>query len=681
MRCRSLAVRYVMCAVIVGACAWWALPPIDAHADQEKRVLVLHSYHKGLSWTEKVVSGIESEFAKAAAGGVRATIDYEYMDTKRFVDDAYFKILFDLYRHKSKKLRYHVIISVDDAALVFLKRYRDRLYGEVPVVFCGVNFFTDDMLRGHKRYTGVVEAFDVRATLDLALSLHPNTKEFVVVGDNTITSQSNVKALSAVAPVYLKKNVGMRFLTDADIWRYARELERLGPGSVIIAMLFNLDNEGKFYTYEESFEIYTQYAKVPVYTYWDFYLGYGAVGGKIISGVTQGEEAAKKAIQVLRGEKVQHIPILKESPNRYMFDYKVLRFYGIGESKLPPNSIIINKPHELIDTFHRHKFLIMGILAFILFLIGVIITLSVNIVRRKRVERELVRTNAAYDRFVPHEFLNNLAKESIIDVQLGDQVQKDMTVLFSDIRSFTTLSEAMSPEENFNFINSFLRAIGPIIRTHHGFIDKYIGDAIMALFPRDAEHAIMAAVEMQKGLIDWNASRRERGFLPVEIGIGLHIGTLMLGTVGEEKRMEGTVISDAVNLASRLEGLTKLFGAGIILSERTLEGLGEKKVKYLYRNLGRVSVKGKRDPVTIYEIIDGSDNAVAERKLKTKKLFEQGLDLYYARDFAAAQGKFQNVLKLNPDDAAARLYERYAVELAQSPPPDDWDGVQRLDTK
>jgi len=174
----------------------------------------------------------------------------------------------------------------------------------------------------------------------------------------------------------------------------------------------------------------------------------------------------------------------------------------------------------------------------------VIITLSVNIVRRKRVERELVRTNAAYDRFVPHEFLNNLAKESIIDVQLGDQVQKDMTVLFSDIRSFTTLSEAMSPEENFNFINSFLRAIGPIIRTHHGFIDKYIGDAIMVLFgipvpcPDHARRAVAAAIDMQSALLDLQEKWRSRGLPVIDIGIGINSGEMVAGSIGSEQRLD-----------------------------------------------------------------------------------------------------------------------------------------------
>ncbi len=138
---------------------------------------------------------------------------------------------------------------------------------------------------------------------------------------------------------------------------------------------------------------------------------------------------------------------------------------------------------------------------------------------------------------------------------MGDHVQREMTVFFSDIRDFTTLSETMTPQENFDFLNSYLRRATPIIRTNHGFIDKYIGDAIMALFPREPADALQSAVELQRDLVDYNQGRKKAGYKPVRVGIGLHCGELILGTIGEEERMQTTVIADAVNVASRIEGL------------------------------------------------------------------------------------------------------------------------------
>jgi predicted ATPase/class 3 adenylate cyclase/tRNA A-37 threonylcarbamoyl transferase component Bud32 len=181
--------------------------------------------------------------------------------------------------------------------------------------------------------------------------------------------------------------------------------------------------------------------------------------------------------------------------------------------------------------------------------------------------------NRAYERFVPQQFLSHLSRESITDVQLGDQIQREMTILFSDIRDFTSISEGMSPAENFQFVNEYLRHMEPQITHQHGFIDKYIGDAIMALFPHTAEDAIRAALEMLRSLEQFNEARIERGEIPIRIGIGLHTGLLMLGIVGGPNRMDGTVISDAVNLASRVESLTKHYGASLLITEATRQRL------------------------------------------------------------------------------------------------------------
>lgn len=214
---------------------------------------------------------------------------------------------------------------------------------------------------------------------------------------------------------------------------------------------------------------------------------------------------------------------------------------------------------------------------------------------------ELVRLNAAYYRFVPKEFLRLLGKDDITSVQLGDQVQREMTVLFADVRDFTALSERMTPQENFNFVNQLLLGIGPLIRKHRGFIDKYIGDGIMALFPVQPADAVRASLEIHKGLSRMNASRKEEGAAPLRIGIGIHCGSIMLGTVGEPQRMDGTVISDVVNTASRLETLTKAYGVTVLLSEQVVAALPAELVART-RVLGRVSPKGKATPITVFEL-------------------------------------------------------------------------------
>ena len=268
---------------------------------------------------------------------------------------------------------------------------------------------------------------------------------------------------------------------------------------------------------------------------------------------------------------------------------------------------------------------------------------------------ELEKIAAASARFVPREFLRFLKIESIVDARLGDSVQAEMTIMFADIRSFTSLSESMSPQQNFDFINSYLSRVGPVIRQYNGFIDKYIGDGIMALFPNQAEDAVQAAIEMQHQVKIYNLHRHNSGYQPISLGIGLHTGTLMLGTIGEAERMESTVISDAVNLASRVEGLTKLYGVAIVASVQTLCRIDDPQ-HYKCRFLDRVQVKGKQTPVGVFEIYDGDSDTMIQLKAQTQTYFEQGIFLYYQQQFAQARRMFRRVLQVNKSDQAASFY-------------------------
>jgi class 3 adenylate cyclase/HAMP domain-containing protein len=218
---------------------------------------------------------------------------------------------------------------------------------------------------------------------------------------------------------------------------------------------------------------------------------------------------------------------------------------------------------------------------------------------------DLKHTNLSIERFVPHAFLAIIGKPSIVEVALGDNKREKMSILFSDIRSFTTLSEGMTPDENFAFINAYLERMGPVIRDHNGFIDKYIGDAIMALFG-NADDAVRAGLAMLRALDGFNEDRRAAGLEPIAFGVGINTGLLMLGTIGEKDRMDGTVISDAVNLAARVESLTKDYGKPLLISEFTLQELADPGA-YDIRPVDVVVVKGKTRPVAIYAVGSSSD--------------------------------------------------------------------------
>lgn len=329
----------------------------------------------------------------------------------------------------------------------------------------------------------------------------------------------------------------------------------------------------------------------------------------------------------------------------------------------------------------------------------------------------LERVNRAYYRFVPQAFLHLLGKRDITTVDLGDQIQRTMTVLFADVRGFTALSESMTPEENFTFINRLLRHLGPLIRDHHGFIDKYLGDGIMALFPEHPEDALLAACAMRKTLRRFNASRIAAGQSQIKIGIGIHTGTLMLGTVGEPERMDGTVIADAVNTASRIESLTKRYGVTILASAEAIETSGfAQKYPLHIRLIGRVRAKGKTSTVELYEVFDdeavaasdsrsslppsansavsapsaasfpptetGSDSADTLRlKQESRSEFSAGLELFRQGQFPEAQRVFAELASLNPHDRPAAYYASRCAEFVAHGAPPDWDGIEALTEK
>jgi len=286
-------------------------------------------------------------------------------------------------------------------------------------------------------------------------------------------------------------------------------------------------------------------------------------------------------------------------------------------------------------------------------------------------EEELKRLNDSFARFFPGEYLTFLRKDSVTEVQLGDYVSKVMAVMFSDIRSFTTMSETMTPRENFDFVNAYLKRVSPEIRNHYGIIVKFLGDGMMAVFPDGAEDAVAAGVAKQKRVQEYNQQRQARGDLPVQVGIGIHVGQMMLGMVGEANRIQGDAFSDNVNLTSRLEGLTKFYGVAMIISGQTLEHLSNPD-RYQMRFLDRAIVKGRNEAISVYEVLDAEVEEIQLLKLQTQPDFERGVQCYRDRAISDAKICFEQVLAAHPTDKTAKLYLERVECLLEQGIPDDW---------
>jgi len=288
--------------------------------------------------------------------------------------------------------------------------------------------------------------------------------------------------------------------------------------------------------------------------------------------------------------------------------------------------------------------------------------------------------DTAVSRFLPRAFLEHLGRASVVDLQLGDHVEREMTILFSDIRSFTALSESMSPEQTFSFLNAYLRRAGPVIRNHEGFVDKYIGDAIMGLFPNAAHTAIDAAIDLQRSVHEYNSELARAGRPPIAIGVGLHRGNLMLGAIGESERIETTVIADAVNIAARTESLTKQFCAPLIATEKVIGGL-ERPHDYKLRPLGEVVVYGAAQGLEMFEIFDGDAPELLLNKVRTLDDFTAGVRMLTVGNFVDARDLFARVLEQSPHDRTAAYFFERSRSLADAAPSTSWDGRIRMDVK
>ena len=303
-----------------------------------------------------------------------------------------------------------------------------------------------------------------------------------------------------------------------------------------------------------------------------------------------------------------------------------------------------------------------------------------NIREVREREEAILRIHEVTKKFVPHEFIRSLGKEKLTDVKLGDQAEKIVTVLFTDIRDFTTLSEKMTPEENFRFVSSFNARLGPIIRSNNGFINQYLGDSIMAIFPENPEDALRASINMQKAVYELNNERTANGLPSIQAGIGMHTGPLIMGITGDEQRMDAATISDTVNTASRIESLTKFYKSTLLLSNDTLRFLiGQHQ--YHFRNLGRVRLKGKHKLLTIIECFDGHEQKEHEKKLQTLAAFNKAMNFYHDQQFENAVQVFQTILTTDPGDLTANFFMENAMHYLRDGIPENWTGIEEMLSK
>lgn len=302
-------------------------------------------------------------------------------------------------------------------------------------------------------------------------------------------------------------------------------------------------------------------------------------------------------------------------------------------------------------------------------LLGTQAAISLENARLYEETRDMARSFA---RFVPSEFVRTLGHRRVDEVDVGDSVTRDITVMFSDLRGFTRLFEHLGAAEGFGVLNAYLGTVSPIIERNGGFVDKFIGDAIMALFPGEADGAVRAAVEMASAVRALNGSGRLPPGIQLASGVGLHAGPVMLGAVGASDRLDLTAIGDTVNTASRIEGLTSALGAPVLISEAVRDRLRASTARDV-RRLGPVRVYGRQHPIELCELFSVDPPAVVEAKRATAADFHAAIEAYRAGDGQRVRELLTRCLEACPSDAVAAA----VMELARRPVTGDVEGLQK----
>ncbi len=293
---------------------------------------------------------------------------------------------------------------------------------------------------------------------------------------------------------------------------------------------------------------------------------------------------------------------------------------------------------------------------------------------------QIKRTMKTFELFVPKKFLDRIGKKGLESIKAGNVQQENVSVLFSDIREFTNISEKLTPDENLAFLNSYLQEMSDCVSKYDGFIDKFIGDAVMAIFDTEpADSSVKSAIDMRYRLLEFNKRRKKNGEPPIEIGIGINTGLTIIGTIGSNDRIDSTVIGDSVNLASRLESLNKLYKTSILISSVTYSQL-KRPDDYLIRRIDKAAVKGKEKAVEIFEVFDVNPDEQIELKLNYMGVFNEALELYRTKKWDDALNIFKELFHKNNSDYVLKVYVDRCTEYIKNPP-ENWDGTIKFDFK
>ena len=491
-----------------------------------KNVLILHSYHQSYIWTDQIMTGI----MKVLRGVDPNFMPYvEYLDWKRFPEEKDIAAVWDALRIKYADIRIDAVITSDNKALEFAIANRDRLFPGAAIAFCGINDYTDTMLRGQKRVSGVVEDVDPEGTIQLITTLLPKTRELVLLIDDTESS----KGVEAVVERDLKNLPGpmtLKVLQSPSPGELITDVAALKTGSVLLQGPYLRDRQGDNFSFEGVLESILPYSKVPIFSLWDFLAGKGITGGSLLSGELQGETAARIALRFLSG--TTDIPVLTKAPTRQLVDYRQLQHFGLTGRDLPAGVEVLHRPPSLSQQYIRT--ILAASLGFIC-LLGIIAALLVAIHRRHLAERSLrdseKRFRTIFDSVNDAIFIHDVRTGEILDVN------RRMCEMYG-----------MTREEALHMR------------------DAEYASKLPPYTPEDAQRWLRKAAGGEPQLFEWQARHKDGHFFWVEVSmrraaIGIEDCILVsVRDIAERKRAE----DERLKLEQQLLHAQKLESLGVL---------------------------------------------------------------------------------------------------------------------
>jgi diguanylate cyclase (GGDEF)-like protein len=483
-------------------------------AQRKKKVLVLHSYHQGLEWTDNITRGIQDVFEPLQH---HYEVYFEYLDTKRHAAPEYINQVATFIESKNSQIQYEAILLSDNNALKLLNDKRIKFRGNPPIIFCGINNFTPELITNIDKVTGVVETTDHLATIELMHKLHPDHQDIVIIVDRTSTGDRITEEINQLVH-HFEGIYHFKILRDFSLEEVPKILATLNKKDLIYILSFNRDRENNFISYREGMEFIAKSTNIPIYGSWDFFLGKGIIGGSITSGYIQGFTAAEQALQILNEKPIEDVPIITESPTSYMFDYNQLQKFEISTASLPKNSLIINQPPNLFEQYKTLLLIITSSACLLALFFFYKYSRQQSLLQAKHAENlektvkkrtlELEESNIKLQQLSNLDDLSQLYNRRYFDLSLRKELNRHhrfetaLTLLICDIDFFKNYNDTYGHLAG----DDCLRAVSQTIRQHcqreSDIVSRYGGEEFGIILPNTGAKEAASIAENIRNAIE-----------------------------------------------------------------------------------------------------------------------------------------------------------------------------------